>query len=489
MKAGSKQNYASSAKTTLFAAFSGLLLMGALTSCQTIPLQQAETPPAQEKNNTEKEKLQKKAEADAKAAAERAEAQRLLNEQLQAEEEARLKNQPAISLKPPIFADTEKTVKIAILLPLTGQHAPIGNDLLKAAYMALFDHNNKSLRLMTYDTKGTPEGAKNAALLATGEGAQVIIGPLFASSVEAIRPIAAANQVNILAFSTNTAVAGDGVYLMGLTAGQQIDRVMEYSYRQGLARFAVLAPSTPYGDAVVANVEQAAARLGLAIDKSLRYPADLQPGSEELQLIAKDIADFDERAQVLKQEIAKYKGKTDATSKAEVKRLKKLDTLGEVSFEALIIPEGGQRLRELAPLLSYYDVDPAKVQFIGTGLWADRTLTTEPALVGGWFAAPDPVKSEQFLSRFQSLYGYVPSRIVSLSYDATALIGLLALEEGGDKFSRTALENREGFAGYNGVFRFPTNGVAERGLAVMQVGAQDLELIEEAPAVFEPLIN
>ncbi|MCG8493103.1 MAG: penicillin-binding protein activator [Sneathiellales bacterium] len=489
MNAGSKQKFSSAGKTTLFSAFAGLLLLGTLTSCQTIPVGQTETPTAQEKNNTEKEKLQKKAEADAKALAEKAEAQKLLNEQLQAEEEARQQNQPAISLKPPIFADTEQTVKIAIMLPLTGQHAAIGNDLLKAAYMALFDHNNKALRLMTYDTKGTPEGAKEAALLATGEGAKVIVGPLFASSVEAIRPIAAANNINMLAFSTNTAVAGDGVYLMGLTAGQQIDRVMEYSYRQGLARFAVLAPSTPYGDAVVANVQQAAARLGLSIDKSLRYPADLPPGSEELQAIAKDIADFDARAWVLKQEIAKYKGKTDAASKTEVKRLKKLDTLGEVSFEALIIPEGGQRLRELAPLLSYYDVDPAKVQFIGTGLWADRALTTEPALVGGWFAAPDPAKSEQFLSRFKSLYGYVPPRIASLSYDATALIGLLALEEGEDKFGRLALENRDGFAGYNGVFRFPTNGIAERGLAVMQVGGQDLELIEEAPAAFDPLIN
>jgi len=400
-----------------------------------------------------------------------------------------LDSQPALSLRPPALTNEEEAIKIAVLLPLTGQHKNIGNDLLRASYMALFDHGNKNLHLLPYDTKGSPAGARNAALAATGEGAQIILGPLFSTSVSAVRPIAAANNINVLTFSTDNTVSGDGVYLMGLTAEQQITRIMEFSYRQGLARFAVLAPQSLYGDAVIRNIQQTSEKLGLELDKILRYPSNLAPGSEELQVIAKEIADYEARQWQLKQQIKKLEALDDPKSKAQLKRLSKRDTLGQVSFDALIIPEGGQRLLELAPLLSYYDVDPTEIQFIGTGLWADKKLTTEPALVGGWFAAPEPQKTEQFQSRFNNTYGYNPPRIASLAYDAAALAGLLALDARPDKFSRSALENNIGFAGYNGAFRFSTTGVAQRGLAVMQVGQQELELLEEAPESFEALIN
>ena len=398
-------------------------------------------------------------------------------------------SQHALSLRPPSLTNEEEAIKIAVLLPLTGQHKNIGNDLLRAAYMALFDHGNKNLHLLPYDTKGSPTGARNAALAATGEGAHIILGPLFSTSVSAVRPIAAANNINVLTFSTDDTVSGDGVYLMGLTAEQQVTRIMEFSYRQGLARFAVLAPQSLYGDAVIRNIQQTSEKLGLEIDKILRYPSNLAPGSEELQLIAKEIANYDARRWQLKQQIKKLEALSDPKSKAQLKRLSKRDTLGQVSFDALIIPEGGQRLLELAPLLSYYDVDPTEVQFIGTGLWADKQLTTEPALVGGWFAAPEPEKSQQFQSRFRKTYGYNPPRIASLAYDAAALAGLLALDSRLDKFSRTALENTIGFAGYNGAFRFLTTGIAQRGLAVMQVGQHELELLEAAPESFEALIN
>jgi len=404
-------------------------------------------------------------------------------------------NQPAISsatgneltlTKPEA---EKKIIRIAILLPLSGPSQKIGDDLLKAANIALFDHNNALLRLQPYDTKGTAEGAQFAATAALREGAEIILGPLFSASVKAVQPLAAAQKVNVLAFSTDMTAAREGVYLLGLTPHQQIARVLEFAYRQGLANFAILAPQTPYGDTAVASTQTVIRQLGLRLTQVSRYPANLPPGSEELQDIAKRAANYEARNWQLKQELKKLKGRQDAASKARYKKMKKLDTLTGVNFEALIIPEGGQTLRELAPLLSYYDIDPKKVQYIGTGLWADISLTTEPALVGGWFAAPPPAASGQFLARFKSIYGYTPPRISSLAYDAVALAGLLALEDGPDKFSRTNIENPDGFAGYNGIFRFTNTGLAERGLAVMQLGQQDLELLEAAPTSFTPAIN
>ncbi|WP_025897601.1 penicillin-binding protein activator [Sneathiella glossodoripedis] len=398
-------------------------------------------------------------------------------------------NQPSVQLNRPQLPEDAVAVRIAILLPLSGQHEKVGTDLLNAAKIALFDLNNTQLRLQPYDTKGTVDGARDAATSAIQEGAEIILGPLFASSVRAIQPMARQNNISILTFSTDVSVAGNGVYLLGLTVQQQISRILEFSYRQGLSKFAVLAPQTPYGETAMNSIEAESRKLGVSLTQVNRFPTDLPPGSEELQSIARSVANYEVRQANLQREINKVKDKKDPQSKALFQKLAKLDTLGEVNFEAIIIPEGGQRLRELAPLLSFYDVDPAKVQFIGTGLWADVSLTTEPSLVGGWFAAPAPGPANSFLARFNSIYGYTPPRIASLAYDAMALSGLLALDDVEQKFSKDRLESPKGFSGYNGIFRFNSSGLAERGLAVMQLGQDSLELLEAAPTTFTPAIN
>ncbi|PHQ66611.1 MAG: penicillin-binding protein activator, partial [Sneathiella sp.] len=332
-------------------------------------------------------------------------------------------------------------------------------------------------------------GAESAAAEALVDGAELILGPLFSSSVPSVRALAQSRDVNVVTFSTDTSVAGDGVYMMGLTVGQQLRRIMEFSYRQGLLNFAVLAPDTAYGDAVINTVFSASDELGLTVARVMRYPLNIEPGSQDLHIIAKILGDYTQRQKLLAEEIKLYENETDDASKEYVKKLEKLDTFGDVPFDALIIPEGGARLKELAPLLSYYDIDPEVVQFIGTGLWDDQSLTTEPALVGGWFSAPSPAKAKAFVEKFSSIYGYAPSRIASIAYDATALAGLLAQDPAETRFDRIALENINGFTGYDGVFRFPASGVAERGLAILEVGQRDLLMVEPAPVGFEPLLN
>ena len=251
----------------------------------------------------------------------------------------------------------------------------------------------------------------------------------------------------------------------------------------------MLAPESAYGDAVVENVEETTTNLGLALDRTVRYPVNVPAGSQDLHEIAKRLGDYELRQKQLAKEIQLYKDKEDEESKAYVERLEKLDTFGEVTFDALLIPEGGARLKELASLLSYYDIDPEVVQFIGTGLWEDPSLSAEPALVGGWFSAPDPERAAEFRKRFESLYGYQPSRIASLAYDAMALAGIMALDPVDVRFKRDAIENPSGFTGYDGIFRFPENGIAERGLAVLEVGPKKQLVLEPAPDSFAPALN
>jgi hypothetical protein len=139
--------------------------------------------------------------------------------------------------------------------------------------------------------------------------------------------------------------------------------------------------------------------------------------------------------------------------------------------------------------LPFYDVDPARVRFLGTGLWDEPSLGREPSLVGGWFAGPDPKASTEFRTRYQQLYGKLPPRIASLAYDATALVAVLARTRPQPYYEASALTNPAGFAGIDGIFRFATSGISERGLAVLEVRPDGLRVVSPAPVSFDRPTN
>ncbi|MCH8347894.1 MAG: hypothetical protein IH901_05310 [Proteobacteria bacterium] len=178
----------------------------------------------------------------------------------------------------------------------------------------------------------------------------------------------------------------------------------------------------------------------------------------------------------------------DDLAKEILKGLEPFETLGEPPFSAVLVPEGGQFLRSLVPLLPFFEVDPLKVQFLGTGLWYDPTLPGEPTLEGAWFAGPDPAKVEDFMARFEGLYGYRPPRIVTLSYDAISLVATLArIEFKKARFSGKTLQNANGFEGLDGIFRFRGDGTAERRFAILEIRKEGFFVVSPAPSSFQEI--
>lgn len=392
----------------------------------------------------------------------------------------------------PVLPDgTTKGIRIGMLLPLTGPKAPLGQALLNAAQLALFDARQGDVGLVVRDTKGTAAGAQAAAQAALDEGASLLVGPFFATSVAAAAPVARARQVAVIAFSNDPAVAGNGVYLMGLPPAAQVDRVISFATRQGLRRFAVLAPRSRYGNAVVAALYAAVARNGAELTKVGFF----NPGDRDISPAVRELASYDQRSAALKRQVQvlESRSETDEESKQRLQRLGALDTVGEPGFDAVLLPLGGSRLQTIAPLLPFYDVDPKKVRFLGTNLWDDVKLSSEPSLIGGWFAAPPPGSWAEFRKRYVDTYGKQPPRFSSLAYDAVALAVLLISqpEARGNPalYASREITQASGFSGVDGILRFLPNGLAERGLAVMEMRRGELEVIEQAPQSFERLFN
>jgi len=387
-------------------------------------------------------------------------------------------------MRQPIAPDG--TVRVAVLLPLSGSSAELASSMLSAAEMAVFEIADDKFILLPFDTQGTPEGAAAAAEAAIRGGAQVILGPLLASSVEAVAPLARVAGVHVVAFSNSRSVAGNGVFIMGFVPKQQVDAIVEYAVGQGLLRYAVLAPQDAYGATVVESMKESVGVLNATTVDARFYDPSIADQSSDV----KAIADYDQRRRALLEQRAQLQRQHDEVSQQALKRLEKRDTIGDVAFDALLLPETGQKLRSLASLLSYYDVDLPAVRFLGLRNWDElKNPESEPALIGAWFAAPSPAEHERFLNRFQDAFGKTPARLASLAYDATALAAVLAQDGGDPRFSFDALTNRNGFLGVDGLFRLGPDGVAQRKFAILEIEKGGVRMIQPAARAFEPPTN
>lgn len=351
-------------------------------------------------------------------------------------------------------------VKVALLLPLSGQNAALGQAMMKASQIALFDVDLSNFELMPKDTGGTPEGAAQAAREALKEGAKLILGPVFANEVRAVKPVAAGANVNVIAFSTDWTLAGGNTFIMGFLPFDQIERVTRFAALNKIGRVGVVAPQNDYGRAVTRTFNSASKSVGIAAVDTMPLPTSNT---------AIDAA------------VKKF-------SKHELRQLPQ-NAGKPAPFDAVLMPVGGETARAVSTSLSLYGLPPQSVRRLGTGLFDDPALAVHQGLSGAWFAAPSPRLRENFERRYMSTYSQPAPRLATLAYDATALASVLAKRglstQGQPFFDRASITNSNGFAGIDGIFRFRPNGTAERGLAVLEYDRGAIRIVDEAPRTFQ----
>jgi ABC-type branched-subunit amino acid transport system substrate-binding protein len=350
---------------------------------------------------------------------------------------------------------------VALLVPLSGANAELGQALLDAAQLALFESGADRLILVPRDTGGNAAGAAGAARAVIGDGARLILGPLLAPEVEAVKPITQEAHVNVIAFSTVTNLAGGNIYLMGFLPRQEVVREVGYARERGLARFAALAPNSPYGHLMADALRETASGSGGSVTK---------------------VEFFDPRAGDVSPAIQHLLPGGGAGS-AEPSPASPTAT----PFDALLLPEGGSSLKQIASQVRAAGGNAKPVQLLGSGLWDTPDIGSDPALVGGWFASSPPEARRDFERRFNATYGHNPPRLASLGYDAAALAAVLARGQAGEPFSQQAILNPSGFTGVDGLFRFTPNGLVQRGLAVLEVEPQGTSVVSPAPQSFQDL--
>lgn len=372
---------------------------------------------------------------------------------------------PVVAPKPAPLPQA-KANKVALLVPLSGPNAALGESIANAAAMAMADLGKPQVQLVTFDTAA---GAGEAAARAMADGAGLILGPLLGSEVPAVQAAVAGRPVPILSFSNDAGVAGGDVFVLGFQPGQAIARVVAYARSRGVERFAALVPQGAYGQRAQLSFVKA------VNDAGGRSTAVVSYGREPDKLIAaaRQVTNHEARL--------KASGKPMIRADGTVARV--AGALAPVPFQALLIADSGAAATRLLPPLARFGAGPGQVVILGTELWNNEPgLERVPALKGALYATVADARFNSLAVRYRAKHGGNPSRLASLGYDAVLLANSLAARWPlGQPFPRAALLARDGFAGIDGAFRFTASGVAERAFEVDQVGTGT---VSPAPASF-----
>ena len=350
--------------------------------------------------------------------------------------------------------DPTKPVTVALLVPGgSGVESDsfLASNLENAARMAIADLQGVQIDLRVYNTGASPEQAATVATQAVNDGAKIILGPLYAEAANAAGIAVANRGVNVLAFSNNSSIAGNNVFVLGPTFDNTANRLVSYAGTKGIQNFSIVHGDDLQGAVGRDAIANAVRNGGKTVGSVQSYPMTQQGIISAAGPIANSIRSSGSQAVFLT-------GGVNA----------------DLPLIATALPEQG--------------IDPAVTQYIGLTRWdVTPQALALPGLQGGIFAMPDTQMISLFESRYAAAYGQNPHPLAGLAFDGIAAIGALLAQGNPEALSVAGLTQSQGFQGTQGVFRLLPNGTNQRALAIAQIQNNQVVILEPAPRSFAGL--
>ena len=350
--------------------------------------------------------------------------------------------------------DPTKPVTVALLVPGgSGVESDsfLASNLENAARMAIADLQGVQIDLRVYNTGASPEQAATVATQAVNDGAKIILGPLYADAANAAGIAVANRGVNVLAFSNNSSIAGNNVFVLGPTFDNTANRLVSYAGTKGIQNFSIVHGDDLQGAVGRDAIANAVRNGGKTVGSVQSYPMTQQGIISAAGPIANSIRSSGSQAVFLT-------GGVNA----------------DLPLIATALPEQG--------------IDPAVTQYIGLTRWdVTPQALALPGLQGGIFAMPDTQMISLFESRYAAAYGQNPHPLAGLAFDGIAAIGALLAQGNPEALSVAGLTQSQGFQGTQGVFRLLPNGTNQRALAIAQIQNNQVVILEPAPRSFAGL--
>ena len=337
------------------------------------------------------------------------------------------------------FAE-EKKVKIGLLVPLSGDNAEIGKQIVKATRLALKDINSDKLEIIPKDTQSDPNKTLSSAIELSQLGVNIVIGPVFYENLAYLDEV---KNITFLSFTNKILDLPKNVISAGINSTSQINTIKKFINQNKIKKSIFLIPNLNYD----LEIKQGIKKSKIKIYKQYFY--DIEPTKLTKQI--EKITNYEIRKQNLLDEITRLEKSEDPNKEKKIKNLEKRYTIGNVNFDAVIIADFDESLKSVITSLLYTDVSPKDKYFITFNQWFDESLLNETASQPIYYPSVNKKNLEEFQKKYLKQFDENPNHLSLLSYDLVGLIYYLSLKNDITEINKI-FNAKNSFKGKIGIF-------------------------------------
>ncbi|WP_440911478.1 ABC transporter substrate-binding protein [Candidatus Pelagibacter sp.] len=349
----------------------------------------------------------------------------------------------------PGFSANDK-IRLGLLVPLTGENAEIGKQIIKATRLALDDINSNKIEIFPKDTNSDPNRTLRSAIELDQMGINLIIGPVFYENLIYLDEV---KETIFLSFTNKTLDLPKNVISTGINSISQLNTINKFLKENEINKSILLIPNLNYDQEIENGIKES------KIKKLKKYFYDIEPTKLTKQI--EEITNYETRKQNLFDEITRLENSDDPNKEDKIKNLEKRYTIGNVNFDAVIISDFDESLKSVITSLLYTDVSPKEKYFITLNQWFDESLLTETASQPIYYPSINKKNLEQFEKKFAAEFNENPNHLSLLSYDLVGLIYYLSLKNNLSDIDK-AFKKKNSFKGKVGIFDIENNKINHR---------------------------
>jgi uncharacterized protein YdcH (DUF465 family) len=341
----------------------------------------------------------------------------------------------------------EEKIKIGLLVPTTGQHNEIGKSIIKSVRLAINKIDNPLIEILPRDTQSNPLITLRKAKELNEIGVKIIIGPVFNKNLIYLDEI---KDVIFLSLTNKTINNPKNIISTGINSGSQFNTISKFQKINEIKKTIILIPKENYKE----EIENAIQQSKIKVNKVHYYESDPTKLTNQIEEITK----YFERKQNLENEIKRLEKSNKPNKKREIEDLKKLDTLGKVDFDAIIISDFDESLKSITTSLLYTDVSPKDVYFITLNQWFDESLLKETSSQPIYFPSINKKNYDYFIKTYHETFNEYPNQLSFLSYDLIGLVYYLIVKNNFVVSEKMFLKKNM-FKGKIGIFDIKNNKI------------------------------
>tara|TARA_Y100001970_G_scaffold42301_1_gene52677 strand:+ start:4202 stop:5356 length:1155 start_codon:yes stop_codon:yes gene_type:complete len=347
------------------------------------------------------------------------------------------------------FAE-EKKVKIGLLVPLTGENAKIGQQIVNATRLALKDIDSDKLEIFPKDTKSEPNKTLRSAIELNKLGINLVIGPVFYDNIIYLDEV---KDLTFLSFTNKTLDLPKNVISTGINSTSQLNAIKKFIKTNEVKKTIFLIPNLNYDLEIKQGIKKS------RVKTQKQYFYDITPTKLTKQI--EKITNYEIRKQNLFDEITRLENSNDFNKEKKIKELEKKYTIGNVNFDSVIIADFDESLKSVITSLLYTDVSPKDKYFITFNQWFDESLLSETALQPIYYPSVNKKNLEKFKQKFLKQFNENPNHLSLLSYDLVGLVYYLSLKNDIAEIHK-AFSAKNSFKGKIGIFDIEDNKINHR---------------------------